>query len=176
MIGAIRCDQKKRWNKSSMAATVLNVFLYREIDIVPLSYHIVDDFEIQFRREEFCLVTVLKFGVDYSVDYKNEDDPIPFRRRKMGRLPTTRLTPDKTGVVSDWWVSSRAYFDGCISEAARIPRHVNRQNLSDVPSEFYQEFEEQKRVVDQMMKKDAEREEMYDQMRKFMHDMNVGPV
>ncbi|GJR76416.1 hypothetical protein Tco_0088781 [Tanacetum coccineum] len=52
-----------------------------ETDIVPLSYHIVDDFEIQFGREKFCLVNGLRFGVDYSADYKNEDDPIPFRRR-----------------------------------------------------------------------------------------------
>ncbi|GJX19158.1 hypothetical protein Tco_0221835 [Tanacetum coccineum] len=174
-----------------------------ETDIVPLSYHIVDDFEIEFRREEFCLVTGLKFGVDYSVDYKNEDDPIPFRRQENvddnkaysmfgftwafkilesfrvgaheyyrrqrryprvvawsakrkffrnmlkgffhGRLPAARLTSDENEVVSNWWVLSRAYFDGCISEAARIPRHVNRQNLSDFPSEFYREFEEQKK-------------------------------
>ncbi|GKA57238.1 phospholipase-like protein, partial [Tanacetum coccineum] len=148
--------------------------------------------------------------------YKNEDDPIPFRRRVFssakdgilqlvllgwedrckvpdwilrlandragwdmypwGRLPAARLTSDENEVVSNWWVLSRAYFDGCISEATRIPRHVNRQNLSDVPSEFYREFEEQQRAVDQMMKKDAEREEMYDQMRNFMQDMNVGPV
>nr|GEX13732.1 phospholipase-like protein [Tanacetum cinerariifolium] len=267
----------------------------------PMPSDHVDDFEIQFGREEFCLITLLRYGIDYSVDYKNEDDPILFRRRvfssakdgkpitgKMlekiinselfyrlndhdavslscvvilryvlldlgdrrknanvkrwhplyaaeqenvddtktylvfgftwafkiwilesfrlgaheyyrrqrrypivvawsakwnffetcsgGRLPTTRLTPDENEARSDWWVSSRSYFDGRISEAARIPRHVNRQNLSDVPSESYREFEEQKRAVDQMMKKDAERKEMYDQMRKFMQDMNVGPM
>ncbi|GJS04407.1 hypothetical protein Tco_0320915 [Tanacetum coccineum] len=32
-----------------------------ETDIVPLSYHIVDDFQIQFGREEFCLLTRLRF-------------------------------------------------------------------------------------------------------------------
>nr|GEY64607.1 hypothetical protein [Tanacetum cinerariifolium] len=181
-----------------------------ETDIVSLSYHIVDDFKIQFGREEFCHVTGLRFGVDYSVDYKNENDPIPFRRRVFssakdandrdgwdmypwgayvwptlysqlkkanvkrwhplyaaeqekvddtkaysvfgftwefrGSLPTARLTPDENEIVSNRWVSSRAYFDGCISEATRIPRH------------------------------DAEREEMYDQMRKFMQGMNVGLV
>nr|GEY83404.1 phospholipase-like protein [Tanacetum cinerariifolium] len=52
-----------------------------ETDIIPFSYHIVDKFEIQFGRKEFCLVTGLSFGVEYSADYNNEDDPIPFRRR-----------------------------------------------------------------------------------------------
>nr|GEV61274.1 phospholipase-like protein [Tanacetum cinerariifolium] len=75
-----------------------------------------------------------------------------------GRLPIEILTPDEIEARSDWWVSSGAYFDGHISEAERIPRHVNRQNHYEVPSEFYREFEEQKRVVDQMMKKDDERE------------------
>ncbi|GKF02097.1 hypothetical protein Tco_0029020, partial [Tanacetum coccineum] len=56
------------------------------------------------------------------------------------------------------------------------PRHVNRQNHYEVPSEFYREFEEQKRVVDQMRKKDDEHEKMYEQVRQFMHDMNVGPM
>nr|GEV82222.1 transposase, MuDR, MULE transposase domain protein [Tanacetum cinerariifolium] len=31
--------------------------------------------------EEFCLVTGLKFGVEYSADYDDEDKPISFRRR-----------------------------------------------------------------------------------------------
>ncbi|GJV92718.1 hypothetical protein Tco_1540531 [Tanacetum coccineum] len=184
-----------------------------ETDIVPLYYHIVDNFQIQFGREEFCLVTGLRFGVEYWVDYNNEDDPIPFRRRvfssakdglkdrrgvsdwilrdanvrrwsslyatqpkkdvdrktylffgftwafktwildsfrvgandyykrqrhyprvvawnsKMkfyrhmlqgffhGRLPIERSTPDEVEARSDWWVLSRAYFDGRISEA-----------------------------------------------------------
>ncbi|GJS85728.1 hypothetical protein Tco_0752269 [Tanacetum coccineum] len=36
-----------------------------------------------------------------------------------GRLPTERLTPDENEARSDWWVSSRAYFDRHISEAER---------------------------------------------------------
>ncbi|GJU90606.1 hypothetical protein Tco_1303029 [Tanacetum coccineum] len=49
-----------------------------ETDIVHLYYHIVDNFQIQFGREEFCLVTGLRFGVEYWADYNNEDDLIPF--------------------------------------------------------------------------------------------------
>ncbi|GJT41191.1 phospholipase-like protein [Tanacetum coccineum] len=40
-----------------------------------------DNFQMQFGREEFCLVTGLRFGVEYWADYNNEDDPILFRRR-----------------------------------------------------------------------------------------------
>ncbi|GJZ01649.1 phospholipase-like protein [Tanacetum coccineum] len=236
-----------------------------ETDIVPLYYHIVDDFQIQFGREEFCIVTGLRFGVEHSDEYDNDEAPIPFRRRvfpssldgkniigqtvedliesqrfyrlhdddavslccvgilqlvllgvedrrrvpdwilrlandrvawdkypwgsylrrgvdkktysifgftwaSKGCLPIERLTPDDNEARSEWWVSSRAYFDGVISVAERIPRHLNQQNVYEVPSEFYRDFEEQKRTVEEqkraveeMMKKDAERQETYDQ-------------
>ncbi|GKA08487.1 hypothetical protein Tco_0687818 [Tanacetum coccineum] len=49
-----------------------------ETEIVPLSYHLGHDIQIQFGREEFCLVTGLRFGVDYSDVY--EEGLIPFRR------------------------------------------------------------------------------------------------
>ncbi|GJY25601.1 phospholipase-like protein, partial [Tanacetum coccineum] len=52
-----------------------------ETENVPLYYHMYDNFQIQFGREEFCLVTSLKFGVEYSNDYDDNDKPIPFRRR-----------------------------------------------------------------------------------------------
>nr|GEY26120.1 hypothetical protein [Tanacetum cinerariifolium] len=52
-----------------------------ETENVPLYYHMYDNFHIQFGREEFCLVIGLKFGVEYSADYDDEDQPIPFRRR-----------------------------------------------------------------------------------------------
>ncbi|GJT52356.1 hypothetical protein Tco_0978513 [Tanacetum coccineum] len=88
----------------------------------------------------------------------------------LGRLPIERLTPDDNEARSEWWVSSRAYFDGVISVAERIPLHLNQQNVYEVPSEFYRDFEEQKRAmeeqkraVEEMMKKDAERQETYDQ-------------
>ncbi|GKA44092.1 hypothetical protein Tco_0736816 [Tanacetum coccineum] len=50
-----------------------------ETKIVPLSYHLGHDIQIQFEREEFCLLTGLRFGVDYSDVY--EEGLIPFRRR-----------------------------------------------------------------------------------------------
>ncbi|GKC20604.1 phospholipase-like protein, partial [Tanacetum coccineum] len=47
-------------------------------EIVPFTYRL-GDFEIQFRREEFCLVMGLRFGVDFSSKFAG--GPIPFRRR-----------------------------------------------------------------------------------------------
>nr|GEV53053.1 phospholipase-like protein [Tanacetum cinerariifolium] len=194
---------------------------------------------IQFGREEFCLVTGLMFGVEYSDDYDDNDKPIPFRRRvfpscldgilqlvllgledrravpswilrlendrdgwddypwgsyvwpalyyqlrdanvkrwlplyateptneddkksysiceftwafktwilevfrlgeneyytrhrrypRIGREPAERLISDEVEVGLGWWLSSRAYFDGCVTERERRPGHVNCQN------------------------------------------------
>ncbi|GKB86753.1 hypothetical protein Tco_0959025, partial [Tanacetum coccineum] len=41
-----------------------------------------------------------------------------------GNLPAARLTPDETEARSNWWISSRAYFDGGIGQAERVPRHL----------------------------------------------------
>ncbi|GKA36998.1 hypothetical protein Tco_0723563 [Tanacetum coccineum] len=41
----------------------------------------IDKFQIQFDREEFCLETGLKFGVENWIDYNDEAEPIPFRCR-----------------------------------------------------------------------------------------------
>ncbi|GKD68248.1 hypothetical protein Tco_1322338, partial [Tanacetum coccineum] len=38
---------------------------------VPLYYDITDKFQIQFGREEFCLVTGLRFGVENLGDYND---------------------------------------------------------------------------------------------------------
>nr|GEW42888.1 eukaryotic translation initiation factor 3 subunit A-like [Tanacetum cinerariifolium] len=166
-------------------------------DIVPLSYHIVDNFEILFGREEFCLVTGLRFGVEYSADYNNEDEPIPFRRRVFSsakdgfedrskvldwiirlandrdgwdkrypravawhakrkffrnmlrdHLPIARLTPDDTEAGLGWWVSSRNFIDNWMNKKGGGTNY----------------------------EKDVERDKMYDQVRNFMNDMNVGSV
>ncbi|GJT50316.1 phospholipase-like protein [Tanacetum coccineum] len=90
-----------------------------------------------------------------------------------GQLPVERLVPDEIEARSRWWVSSRAYFDGRNIEDERIPRHLNRNNYFEVPSEMYREFEEQRRGYKQMMEKS---DDMYEKMSRFMEDMRVGPV
>nr|GEX84937.1 hypothetical protein [Tanacetum cinerariifolium] len=48
---------------------------------IPLCYHVVDNFQIQFGKEELCLVTGLKFDVENRTNYNDEAKAIPFRRR-----------------------------------------------------------------------------------------------
>nr|GEX62951.1 phospholipase-like protein [Tanacetum cinerariifolium] len=48
---------------------------------VPLYYYITDSLRIQFGKEEFCLVTGLKFGVENLAEYEDAESRIPFRRR-----------------------------------------------------------------------------------------------
>ncbi|GKB09280.1 hypothetical protein Tco_0837592 [Tanacetum coccineum] len=67
-----------------------------------------------------------------------------------GQLPVERLVPDEIEARSRWWVSSRAYFDGRSFEDEQIPRHLNRNNYFEVPSEMYREFEEQRRGYQEM--------------------------
>nr|GFB14515.1 phospholipase-like, aminotransferase-like mobile domain protein [Tanacetum cinerariifolium] len=216
-----------------------------ENENIPLYYHIVDNFHIQFSREEFCLVSGLKFGVENSTYYNKAKDPISFRRRVFssdldgrpirvkdvllliesdvfkklddndtwilesfraatddyytryrryprivawsskhkfyrnmlkpmlhGQLPVERLVPDETEARSRWWVSSRAYFDGRSFEKEQIPRHLNRNNYFEVPSEMYREIEEHRRGYQQMKKKNAD---MYEKMTRFMEDMRRVP-
>ncbi|GKB70765.1 hypothetical protein Tco_0932177 [Tanacetum coccineum] len=69
-----------------------------------------------------------------------------------GRVPAERLIPDEVEAGSGWWLSSRAYFDGCVTEPERRPPHINRQNHYEVPSEMYRDFQEQRSGLDQMMK------------------------
>nr|GEV30551.1 phospholipase-like protein [Tanacetum cinerariifolium] len=171
---------------------------------VRLYYYITDDIQIQFRGDEFCLVTGLRFGVKNLADYNDPELHIPFRIRVLPscydgdhiigyavleiiqddvfdrlhdedavslcclgilqlvllgveakrRIPDwmlrvaawkkrgslweawfmiffiencllQRLTPDETKARSNWWISSRAYFDGGIGQAERLPRHLN---------------------------------------------------
>ncbi|GJT28727.1 phospholipase-like protein, partial [Tanacetum coccineum] len=303
-----------------------------ETENVPLYYHMYDNFQIQFGREEFCLVTGLKFGVEYSDEYDDKDKPIPFRRRVFpscldgkpitgkdveqlidsnsfkklddddvvslccvgivqlvllgledrrlvpnwilrlandrdgwdnypwgsyvwptlyynlrdanakrwlplyatestnedgnksysllgftwafktwilemfrlgpneyftrhmryprivawtsnkkfyramlrdflhGLVPAERLIPDEAEARSGWWISSRAYFDGCVTEPERRP-HINRQNHYEVPSEFYRDFQEQRSGLDEMIKQG---QSIFEKMKKYMEDLNVG--
>ncbi|GJU43566.1 phospholipase-like protein, partial [Tanacetum coccineum] len=303
-----------------------------ENENVPLYYHMYDNFQIQFGREEFCLVTGLKFGVEYSDDYDDKDKPIPFRRRVFpsrldgkritgkdvedlidsnsfkklddgdavslccigilqlvllgledrrpvhnwilrlandrdgwdaypwgsyvwptlyyslkdanvkrwlplyatestteddkktysllgftwafktwilevfrlgpnefytrhmryprivawtsnkkfyrpmlrdflhGRVPAERLIPDEVEAGSGWWLSSRAYFDGCVTERERRPPHLNRENHYEVPSDIYREFQEQRSGMDQMMKQG---QNIVEAMKKYMEELNV---
>ncbi|GJR72948.1 phospholipase-like protein [Tanacetum coccineum] len=87
-----------------------------------------------------------------------------------GRVPTKRLIPDEVEAGSGWWLSSRGYFDGCVTEQERRPPHLNRQNHYEVPSDIYRDFQEQRSGLDQMMKQG---QNIFEQMKKYMEELNV---
>nr|GEV72140.1 UvrD-like helicase, ATP-binding domain, P-loop containing nucleoside triphosphate hydrolase [Tanacetum cinerariifolium] len=327
----VRMMKKLKYLKEKICRQMLLVS--GETENVPLYYHMYDNFLILFGREEFCLVTGLKFRVEYSDDYNDKDKPIPFRPRvfpsrldgkhitgkdveelikskslknlddddvvslycidilqlvllglkdrrsvpkwilrlandrdswddyplgsyvwptlyyqlrdanvkrwlplyatestneddkksysllgftwafktwilevfRLGRneyytrhlrypriiawtsnkkfyrpmlrdflhgcVPAERLIPDEVEARSGWWISSRAYFDGCVTEQERRPCHLNRQYHYEVPSELYRDFQEQRCGLDQMMKQG---QNIFEKMKKYMEELNVG--
>nr|GEZ61694.1 hypothetical protein [Tanacetum cinerariifolium] len=95
----------------------------------------------------------------------------------------SELEEYETDARSDWWISSRAYFEGVIGQAKRVPRHLNFQNMHEVPSELYRQFEKQKidlekqkREIKEIKKNEADRLETYEKVCKFIEDMNVEQV
>ncbi|GJW48728.1 transposase, MuDR, MULE transposase domain protein [Tanacetum coccineum] len=88
-------------------------------------------------------------------------------------MPAARLTPDDNEARSDWWISSKAYFDGFIGQVERVPFDLSRQNMYEIPSDIYREFDEQKREIERNKK---EVDNIKEEMRKFRQEMNVQPV
>ncbi|GJS83598.1 phospholipase-like protein [Tanacetum coccineum] len=93
--------------------------------------------------------------------------------RVVGNMPAASLTPDDNEARSDWWISSRAYFDGFICQVERVPFDLSRQNMYEIPSDIYREFDEQKREIERN-KKDIDN--IKEEMHKFREEMNVQPV
>ena len=76
-----------------------------ETEIVPLRYRVrgldrVSEAEIKFGREEFCLVTSLRFGTDFRMPY--ETGPNSFRRRVF---PSSTDSKKNTS----WYVVKKDY-------------------------------------------------------------------
>ncbi|GKD20543.1 hypothetical protein Tco_1222246 [Tanacetum coccineum] len=88
-------------------------------------------------------------------------------------MPTARLTLDDNEARSDWWISSKAYFDGFISQVKRVPFDLSCQNMYEIPSDIYREFDEQKREIERNKK---EVDNIKEKMRKFRQEINVQPV
>ncbi|GJU89648.1 phospholipase-like protein [Tanacetum coccineum] len=270
------------WAQVSQVPHVLVICRSRQIDDdenVPLNYYINNDLRIQFGKEEFCLVTGLRFGVENREEYDTQAN-LPFRRRvfpshldgqpitgilqlvllgaesrcnvpewnsnvrrwgplyvdqptneddqttysifgytwafktwilesfrvtairyfdrfnryprvaawnkKKGRflaemvipffegnIPAARLTPDDNEARSDWWISSKAYFDGFIDQVERVPFDLSRQNMYEIPSDIYRQFVEQKIELERN-KKDVD--DIKEEMLKFREEMNARPV
>nr|GEW50739.1 reverse transcriptase domain-containing protein [Tanacetum cinerariifolium] len=95
---------------------------------------------------------------------------IPFFERN---IPAARLTPDDNEARSDWWISSRAYFDGFIDQVERVPFDLSRQNMYEIPSDIYRQFVEQKIELERN-RKDVD--DFKEQMLKFNEEMNARSV
>nr|GFC10173.1 hypothetical protein [Tanacetum cinerariifolium] len=123
---------------------------------------VTDDYYTRYRRHPRIVAWSSKHKF-----YRNMLKPM-----LHGQLPIERHVPDETEARSQWWVSSRAYFDGRSFEDEQIPRHLNRNSYFEVPSEMYREFKEQRRGYQQMKEKNAD---MYEKMTRFIEDMRWVP-
>nr|GEY16726.1 hypothetical protein [Tanacetum cinerariifolium] len=47
-------------------------------------------------------------------------------------MPAARLTPDDNEARSDWWISTKAYFDGFIGQVERVPFDLSCQNMQEM--------------------------------------------
>nr|GEY38572.1 hypothetical protein [Tanacetum cinerariifolium] len=89
---------------------------------------------------------------------------IPSARRN--HLQKLLLKPPPRTKEKVYW----AYFDGFVTEPERRPRHLNRQNHYEVPSESYRDFQEQKSGLDQMMKQG---QNIFEKMKNYLEELNV---
>ncbi|GJV04804.1 phospholipase-like protein [Tanacetum coccineum] len=94
-------------------------------------------------------------------------------RRDLGNIPAARLTPNDNEARSDWWISSKAYFDGFIDQVERVPFDLSRQNMHEIPSNIYRQFVEQKNELERN-KKDVD--DIKEEMKKIREEMNARPV
>ncbi|GJS43543.1 phospholipase-like protein [Tanacetum coccineum] len=90
-----------------------------------------------------------------------------------GNIPIARLTPDDIEARSDWWISSKAYFDGFIDQVERVPFDVSRQNMEEIPSGIYRQFVEQKIELERNKKAV---DDIKEEMQKFREKMNARSV
>ncbi|GKA32927.1 probable inactive purple acid phosphatase 29 [Tanacetum coccineum] len=90
-----------------------------------------------------------------------------------GNIPVARLTPDDYEARSDWWISSRAYFDGFIDQVERVPFDLSRQNMYEIPSDIYRQFAEQQI---ELKKNKRDVDEIREEMLKLREEMNARPV
>ncbi|GKB20448.1 hypothetical protein Tco_0854371 [Tanacetum coccineum] len=81
------------------------------------------------------------------------DPPVALTLRTMsflifkGAKPIGRLRPDAFEAKAEWWVSSRAFFDGCICEPPQIPPAVRNY--------IYQLVDEQDRSIKELQQQNG---------------------
>ncbi|GKB25403.1 phospholipase-like protein [Tanacetum coccineum] len=93
-----------------------------------------------------------------------------------GARPRSRLTPDAVEARADWWIASKAFFDGDIHESPPIPPLVNQHSRDDVSEYIYRHMVEH----DNLLKAHDEKIKSHDILIKQMYDdwqgfPQVGP-
>ncbi|GJV24881.1 hypothetical protein Tco_1377576 [Tanacetum coccineum] len=83
-----------------------------------------------------------------------------------GARPKPRLTPDVVEAQADWWLASKAFFDGDIREPPPIPPPVNQHSRDDFPEYIYRHMVEQ----DNFLKAQDEKRKSHDILIKQMYD------
>nr|GEV33573.1 transposase, MuDR, MULE transposase domain protein [Tanacetum cinerariifolium] len=102
-----------------------------------------------------------------------EEGSTTFKKNILGNIPAARLTPDDNEARSDWWISSKAYFDGFINQVERVPSDLSRKNMYEISFDIYRQFVEQKIKLERN-KKDVD--DTKEEMLKFREEMNARPV
>lgn len=84
-----------------------------------------------------------------------------------------QLGPRLNEQEADWWINSRSYFEGEYVEP--VARPIPRGNMSEIPSSYYKELQEQRRDLELLKEKKTNEAELFEQMRVFMERMNAPP-
>ncbi|GJX68209.1 hypothetical protein Tco_0303936 [Tanacetum coccineum] len=110
------------------------------------------------------------------------DSPLPkysligFTWAFKGARPHQRLTPDAFEAQAEWWVSSRAFFEGRICEPPRIPSPVNQHSREDVLEDIYRHMAEQDRLLKEAQDKVDAHDSTINQMNVFLKGIQVGTM
>nr|GEX72326.1 phospholipase-like protein [Tanacetum cinerariifolium] len=136
--------------------------LREDTDAIPFTYNLNGHY-IEFGREEFCLITGLRFGLEYSEHYVEVIVLFIFK----GARPNRRLRPDAFEAKAGWWVCSRDFFDGRIHEAPPILSLVNLPSRYDVPKYVDRRFDEHQRFIKELQQKNDAQEKMLKEVYNF---------
>nr|GEZ58614.1 phospholipase-like protein [Tanacetum cinerariifolium] len=121
---------------------------------------------------------VRRWGPMYVDQPTNEDDPrtysiFGYTWAFKGNIHAARLTSDDNEARYDWWISSKAYFDGFIDQVERVPFDLSRQKMYEIPSDIYRQFVKQKIELERNRKVV---DDIKEEMLKFKEEMNARPV
>nr|GEU77493.1 hypothetical protein [Tanacetum cinerariifolium] len=152
-------------------------------DVVPFTYQ-VGGSQIQFGREEFCLLrnaNVKWWEALYATPIER-DSALPkyslmgFTWAFKGAQPNRRVTPDAFEAQAEWWVSSRASFEGHIREPPQILSPINQHSRDDVPEDIYRHMAKQDRLLKEAWTKVEAHDSLINQMNTALQGMQVGTM